>query len=550
VTPPPEIPEQPAAQFTMPGGEEDDSATRLQPSIEANSLAWLADIAAQSDNVFNLDLGAFEEEPAPADPEAWLQNIAMSQGENVSTVASAEATNLDNGLNWLESIALQRGAEPEELVTEANLDISVPEEEAELPAYTPFSFEMPASPRANIVETPSLENPADWLNAIAAGEGYSEGGVLATQFPTEEADFSDESIKEAISEGTVTPEQMEHFLQRQMEYAQTLPEDEEVVEVLDDQGEEPLVEAEIPGWLLEIQAEGAQDSSTEDVERIPLDQLFPGEEPAPIDFEQIISPPAMEPMNIDVDISDPWVEALDTEYAQGGVGDIGNPPEWYLENIQDPERIAEVELMSAQAEDGLDDEALPPEYDLPFGEPQPMPAWLKVGTIDVTPISTASVFEEIEEPEPAATTDSDLPDWMTQSLEEPELIPDWNQLVDAEQVPVFAVEAVTPSATAPTVEVHHSPPPAAAPRPVYQGSASLESARERQRSGDIAGSLQEYEALVAHSIDLEAVVEDLSGFVRIHRENPTAFRLLGDGYMRQGNLQQALDTYREALNYL
>jgi hypothetical protein len=75
-------------------------------------------------------------------------------------------------------------------------------------------------------------------------------------------------------------------------------------------------------------------------------------------------------------------------------------------------------------------------------------------------------------------------------------------------------------------------------------------ARDREQSGDLEGSLSEYEALLRRSEDVETVVSDLRQLVKSYKTIPAVYRVLGDGLMRQGRLQQALDTYREALNQL
>jgi DNA-binding SARP family transcriptional activator len=49
---------------------------------------------------------------------------------------------------------------------------------------------------------------------------------------------------------------------------------------------------------------------------------------------------------------------------------------------------------------------------------------------------------------------------------------------------------------------------------------------------------------------LNDVVSDLAQLAEHHKNRPAVYRVLGDGLMRQGNLQAALDTYRKALNQL
>jgi len=81
-------------------------------------------------------------------------------------------------------------------------------------------------------------------------------------------------------------------------------------------------------------------------------------------------------------------------------------------------------------------------------------------------------------------------------------------------------------------------------------SGTLEEARSRYQSGDMDGSLAIYEGLVRTSQVLVDVADDLTGMAREQKNNPVVYRVLGDSLMRQGRLQDALNTYREALNWL
>jgi cytochrome c-type biogenesis protein CcmH/NrfG len=85
---------------------------------------------------------------------------------------------------------------------------------------------------------------------------------------------------------------------------------------------------------------------------------------------------------------------------------------------------------------------------------------------------------------------------------------------------------------------------------VVDAVAALTSARNRYTENDLDGSLSDYESLVRSNQNLEDVVTDLTKAVEKHKGNPAVYRVLGDGLMRQGKLQAALDTYRKALNQL
>jgi hypothetical protein len=56
--------------------------------------------------------------------------------------------------------------------------------------------------------------------------------------------------------------------------------------------------------------------------------------------------------------------------------------------------------------------------------------------------------------------------------------------------------------------------------------------------------------MIRSSTELEVVVAELTELVKSYKTTPAVYRVLGDGLMRQGKLQAALNTYREALNQL
>jgi predicted negative regulator of RcsB-dependent stress response len=64
--------------------------------------------------------------------------------------------------------------------------------------------------------------------------------------------------------------------------------------------------------------------------------------------------------------------------------------------------------------------------------------------------------------------------------------------------------------------------------------------------------LDAYERLIRSEVALEEVEVDVERITRdpVHKSNPAVLRVYGDVLLRRGKLQQALDTYRAALNLL
>lgn len=561
VTPPPrpaaEVPAipPPAPRPPMPAWsrapEPPAPAPIPRPEAEPQgSLAWLESLARQNDDsLFNLDLsGLGEEAPAPeaaaTDPAQWLDSLAAAP--DLQRISGAEASEDTDSLRWLESLARRQGAPAGELTTSADVELSPLRDEPEAPAYKPFSFE--TAPTARASSPQPAEDPAAFLGSLAEAEGYSESGVIATREPqpaaAEPAEPGIDEIKRAISAGRATPEQIQALFEHQMDVAESLPPGPD--ELGFDEDDDQLVPAELPDWLLEqVQVDEPPPSPLPPVNVPPLESLFDRLEPEIPDwlreqesaeddddlqgiFAQVDELDATP--GVAIDLNDPWVEALDLEHDEGMIP-VDEPPPWYLQNISDPARLAALD--SAGSAEDLSDDALPAERDVPAGEPQPVPAFMAVEA----PAPEAGppdddIPEWLHEMENVVTS-SEIPAWLNEPVEfiDGEGLP--FELQDAPATPEFIIDTVTQPAAEP-----------AAP------SATLENARQRRQSGDPAGALAEYEAMIRANIHLQDCVDDLAHVARVERDNPVVYRVLGDGYMRLGKLQLALDTYREALNHL
>lgn len=588
------------------------------PPVDEGALAWLESLAAdQGDGLFNLDLSgigseadevddAFESSSQPVNPMNWLEDLARAQSPGASSAASApsydefadyddeeeESEKLNpygegvNPMEWLETLALRQGANPEELTTPARMNIPTPEEtEVEDDDYQPFSFDTLPTRRSS-EPAAALENPTDWLNALASEQGFNED-IFGAQ---PEEDMSMAGIQDAITHGTVTSEQMQYFLDRQADELAKLPPIEDYDEEAD--VETALHPAELPDWLSDLKPPASTPMPSKSI-----DSLF--ETPAPstdmpdwlkqdvlgsdisADLERIFEPeeepsrplvpePRASITDILVDPDDPWVEALDEEYEQGGMANVEDVPEWYAQNLQDEQRIAVIEGRSddeADEDTMLAEALLPDESNLTAGQPQAIPAWLGG--------SESVMADEEEEPfEPAASVPApavfeEMPDWLkeVESAVSPQDVPEWLvesiTIEDAPTVGEIFIEP-EPEPAPPVVVLPPAPPrptPAAPPPPqpiappparvsAGQGAPALEGARDKEQSGDLEGALAEYEGMIRASVEIDAVVADLTQLVKSYKTTPAVYRVLGDGLMRQGKLQAALNTYREALNQI
>ena len=136
----------------------------------------------------------------------------------------------------------------------------------------------------------------------------------------------------------------------------------------------------------------------------------------------------------------------------------------------------------------------------------------------------------VSEIEPAA-----IPDWLNDTLEEPTDV-------------VAQVVEPEPARQSSPVAIVSTPPPA----PAVDVSGAIKAAQEKVAAGNLDEALTDYESVVRANDSVDVVIKDLVKLTKDEKskKNPALYRVLGDAQMRNGELQDALDTYRRALNLL
>lgn len=270
---------------------------------------------------------------------------------------------------------------------------------------------------------------------------------------------------------------------------------------------------------------------------------------------------------------DPWVEALAMEDENEDTLES-----WYDQSINDPERAARVDKLVGPV---LEEAGLPDENQLARGQREPLPDWLMYATGEAEPPAVAAAPTFVSEPEPsndampdwlvtsddAGAAGGDMPDWLMDSgTAAAQDVPDWLLETLPEEAQQTVAPAPPPQPAAPVqpppqpaqpvVPAQTAPPqPAASPVPVpaqaqIDVGAALTAAQSLAQSGNVDQALMEYEKVVRANAQLETVTASVAAIIKADKNNPAAYRVLGDALMRQGRLQEALDTYRRALNLL
>lgn len=561
-----------------------------------------------------LDLEGFEEldldailgqtvEDAPADagmiptqepPEQWLEDFAAPQGvdaarneqtapagvpeeSDLRAAASAGAAEYESSdeamiqgeaewseedmlggadpMKWLETLARRQGANPEELTTEADLEIPElpPDTIVDEPGYTeysPFGILPPRqdeASRSDLVgfaedarandeleietELDAVSQSLSWLSEMTgepSGElgawlavedvfterelrtdgDLDEPGVFDFAGQDEETDIlagmSDNEIEQALLQGELTGEQELAWLRRTArEQAQLFGEAmtaEEAEATAEDV--EPAEPGELPPWLQQMRDADAAE-----------------------DIAALESSAAT------------WFDEPVEEAPAGAV--FGEP-------VLDAPEISETEL-TAFLESGISAEE----------------EWEGAGLAEAAPVEMPDWLVEAEDESAAG---AQLPGWLSE-MEQAEAASDaaLDWLSDLNEDRGEAARAASePSATLPP-----EPDASATPRePVIPDSELFASYRQRlaeepgdyasrlalartlRAQGEVAPSLDHYETLVENAQLLDDVANDLTLLVDEQPALPRARRLLGDSLMRRGRLQDALDAYRAALERL
>ncbi|MBI5928993.1 MAG: hypothetical protein HY862_06775 [Chloroflexi bacterium] len=549
-----------------------------EPSEDTSSLSWLSDLAGDpnagvpdflsslaTDDIPSFDLGY---ETAPEQPASATPHIITSiEGLTDEQIAEAQAHGTitpEAELAWLmkkaESLAaltplneefeatlavegsdIAPGQIPDWLAAQMPTDLgSAPVTEDSFPALIDEILPPPAptdlpdwlSESPMVQGSPEIELPEFTLedttgftpmqdDVLAASDfvaGYAQSGddwataldeEYAMQHQTLPSDAEPEWYAEAVSKIEETPlesVQSEAFPEFDASMF-AMPIETEFISA------EPT---DLPDWLQEMSGQVA-----------PADSDLP---------EWLISSPIVEP------------EAI-SEVAT---------PDWLSEPVYDPlSFVAENAPSEADTFDYSQFTSEAPAYQsettslaeaeerLSAAQEGGLPSWYQAPVVETPPVYVAPPQPVVQRP-PAPPPPAVTP------------VPPM-----AAPAPQPTAPAFTPAAS--SRQVAQPVPPPSSPAPVPAGFAHYQAAleqnphdhntrlnlaRELDKVGNLHSSLEHYETLVESSAALEVVADDLSKLSTRQPQHPRVRRLLGDTYMRQGRLQEALDAYRGALNQL
>jgi tetratricopeptide (TPR) repeat protein len=542
--------------------EEEPSAgarpTDALPKDTDEAMAWLDELASSSEEATP---EAIEEPEIPDWLMAELAEEEEVEGASLEARGKVEAAeeetpeDIDEAMAWLESLAARQGAPLEELTTykgEESGDVDLPdwlkaefeaadvkeepelepvEEEEELPGWLREQAEEPTP----VAETEEREIP-DWLREAVDAEAEAE----AAQVPDEDLELPDWLREEPVESAEIEQAGV-------AEAEEELPDwlrEETLVE------EPPVTEAELPAWLREETEEEVKEAAPAEAqageEEIGLPEWLSEEaweESAELAEEIEIEPALVEE---EVELPD-WLR--DEFYEQPAEAAEAEPvaeieeaelevPEWLHAQVREEPAVAE------EAEGPPDEEVQVPveeeeaaEGEMEIVEEAPTPAPVEEVA---EPVAAEEVIEEA--PAPVAVEEAIEEEPVAVEAEAAEAVVSEEAAEEIEEEPAAEPEEEALVGIAAFREQLAEEPDDYVTR--------LALARALVDDQDWDQALSQYNELVSASQELDEVIEDLNQLLESQPRHTKAQSLLGDAFMKRGDLAQALEAYRRALGSL
>jgi len=431
-----------------------------------------------------------------ADVPDWLKEIAPVVSETVSETVPETVEEPEIG---------QTEVLPEWLQEESPTAVeSVAQETSELPIV---AAETPAAGMGEMPE--DLDAALAWMEALAARQG-AEADSLKITTPEERSLETPDWIKDLPSE----PEAVV----------------EETVEVVAETNE-AITES------LEIPAEAVAEAGLAEILEEPAPTL---EDTQPTHLKVPAEPAQEETAASAADEDFAWLESLaarqgadETTLVTPPAEREETPPQWVTGSLN----AAALEAAEAQRAETAPET---PEADIPD--------WLR--TYDASTQAqeiTQSPVEAEAEPVVSASVD-DLPEWLKADAQTQDTqVSNWLESLEeptAEVTTQAEVEPVEqPSEWVQEPEFTPAPPPAYAPA---EPGSVLAQAEEALAGGNLASAIEQYNQLINEGANLPETIRDLHDALYRYPVDVSLWQTLGDAYIRNDQVQEALDAYTKA----
>lgn len=532
-----------------------------------DTLSWLDDLTEEAGALdeASLDFLAndLEEPETPGVDEEAVQDELISDAEPTPDIITDVPEDLEEAMAWLESLAARQGASLDELPSLSQQEAPEIEAVDEVVEDVSETAELDAA----------LAEELDWLEAIAFGEEMPEDAA------------------EQLSIAQTSDDELSDALDRLAQMA--LPDEDEAPE--SDLWEEEAPETAVSQALAAEEQEGVEDfDAIFDIPDDPDEAMAWLQEFAAEEAEEMVEAPQDLPALRPEDVLEEEVSAETADYDDAPIEDfLADVPE-------DPdEAMAWLEQLAARQGASLDE--LPTVTEVP--EEVETPPWvasaakaaaeeLPAGDAETEAgddLDLDSLLDEVDDfaetfDFPLPDEEEEAPEWLSADAPEETVADeqlgqdDWLDTLPEMDVTGWlesedAVSTTTGGDTGPLPQTGplFEAKPATSPLPeldeadeqeevaeeeavvasvLQVDEEQLMAARAALASGDSQNAAATYQQLVAKGEGLMMLIGELETAVSQHQKEPAFRRLLGDAYMRNGQLQKALSTYRDALDQL
>jgi hypothetical protein len=443
----------------------------------------------------------------------------------------ASSKEQDDAMAWLEGLASKHGAKPEELVTDPNARTEIAPEwvnqARELGQSQPAPVE-PAAPAASLdtlgASSKEQDDAMAWLEGLASKHGAKP----------------EELVTDPNARTEIAPE----WVNQARELGQSQP----VTAAPEPVTPEPAAPSadETGMWLRDLEKDTAGEN------------LFSAE-------------PATQFSDSATDVAD-WLSALDeaeTKSAPPAAAEAPALPDW-LQGLDKPEVTPAAKIHTDELPAWLQGEPEPPAQPEPTmptdwrpveTAPDPTPGIRYSPPIEPEPEPTPAIlYSPALEPEPVVEVKPEPKPEPAPTSEPVRYIPEPEPIFEPELKPVeidFKPEPARPISSRPApVPAKKAPARASKLGPIITRrqtgmlmpliDPALSTAQAEMNRGDIPAALEHYSRLIKKGRWLEEIVRDLRDALYRYPVEVMIWQTLGDAYMRENRLQEALDAYTKA----
>jgi hypothetical protein len=542
-------------------------------SEQDDAIGWLESLAAKH--------GAKPEElvmdPSKRTDKApdWVNQSAQQPPASSAPVPPApSASEQDDAIAWLESLASKHGAKPEELVMDPSKRSDV------APDWVQQSTQQPATPApaASVSAAPSASEQDDaiaWLESLASKHGAkpeelvmdpSKRSDVAPDWVTQSAQQPPTPVKPAAE--TWSPDAANIGEQFFAEFEKTeepsatdttgmwlkgLEDDKPAQKATDawspdaaNIGEQFFAEFEKPetsaqdtnAWLKSLEDD---DSKTSAQQPAPWstqaqnvgEQFFN-------DFESTKEEPQSKGL-------DDWLAGLDNSADTKSSIVSGKIDDW-TPPVVEPAKPAQsqgevVQPIPASVPSWIDDD-FSHEQVTELQEDNDLPDWMKGVPVQVEPVNPA----DWKPAEPAPTSPADWKPVEAAPVQQA------NASASKPEVGTTSKAKPAPVRNTPVSADGEAPAPRRSARATAaksgekapQGGSMLDQAQGELTRGDIPAALDHYKKLIKKGKNLDEAIHNLRDALYRYPVEVGIWQTLGDAYMRANRLQEALDAYTKA----